>query len=57
MFDEIVREKKVCIKRKIHNSIFSILIFENIITLLSGGLMSEICRVFKGIMEHDKKKQ
>ena len=33
MFNEITGEKKVCINRKIHNSIFSILIFENILLL------------------------
>ena len=47
MFDEIRGEKKMCIKRKIHNGLFSILIFENI-TLLSRGLMFEICWVSKG---------
>ena len=42
MFDKITGAKKVCIKRKIHNSIFSMLIFENIVMLLSRGLMFEI---------------
>ena len=31
MFDEITGEKKMCIKRKINNSIFSVLILENIL--------------------------
>ena len=48
MFDIITEEKKVYMKRKIHNSIFSVLIFENIIMLLSRGQMFEICRVSKG---------
>ena len=41
MVDKIKGEKKVCMKRKIHNSIFSVLIIENI-TLLSRELMFEI---------------
>ena len=48
MFDEITGEKKVCIKRKIHNEIFSVLIFKNIFTFLSCGLIFEICWVSKG---------
>ena len=48
MSDEIIGEKKVCIKRKIHGSIFSVHIFENIIMLLSRGLMFEICWIFRG---------
>ena len=44
MFDEITGEKKVCLKRQIHNHIFSVLTFENKITLLSRGLMFEIFR-------------
>ena len=43
MFDEIAGEKKECIKRKIYVNIFSVLIFENIISLLTRGLMFEIC--------------
>ena len=31
MFNEIAKEKKVCINKKIHNSVFSVLIFKNII--------------------------
>ena len=41
-------------KRKIHNSIFSVLIFENIITLLSRGLMFEIVGFLKNITEDNK---
>ena len=48
MFDELTGEKKLCIKRKIHNNIFSILIYENIITSLLRGQMFEICWVSKG---------
>ena len=48
MFDEITGEKKVCIIRKIRNSIFSVLIFGNTITLLSRGLLFEMCWVSKG---------
>ena len=54
MFDEITEKKKECIKRKIHNSIFSVLIFENIITLLSRGLMFEIVGFLRDITEEDK---
>ena len=43
VFDEITGGKKVFINRKIRNSIFSILIFENIITLLSHQLIFKIC--------------
>ena len=50
MFDEMTGEKKLCIKRKIHYTIFSVLIFEHM-TLLSRGLMFEICWVSK---EDDK---
>ena len=53
MMDEISAEKKVCIKRKIHHSVFSILIFENI-TLLVCGMMFEICWVSRDIIEDDK---
>ena len=47
MFDEITEEKKMYMKIKIDNSIFSVLIFENFISLLSHGLMFEICWVSK----------
>ena len=39
MFYEITGEKEVCLKRKINNRIFRVLIFENIITLLPTGQM------------------
>ena len=47
-------KKKGCIKRKIHNSIFRILIFENFITLLSCGVMFEICWVTMGLTDITK---
>ena len=43
-----LQEKKLCIKRNIHNSIFSVLIFENIIMLLTHGMMFENYWVSKG---------
>ena len=50
MFDEVTGEKKVFVKIRIHNNIFSVLIFESIITL-SYGLMFEIFWVSKGYNE------
>ena len=52
MFDEITGEKKVCINREVHNCIFTVLIFENIITLLAPGLMFEIW--FLNLTEDDR---
>ena len=41
----IGEKKKVCIKRKIHDSIFSVLIFKNM--LLERGMIFKICWVSK----------
>ena len=56
MFDEITGEKKVCIKRKIYNSIFIVLIFENIITLLPHGNRFEKLLGFIRDITKDNKK-